>query len=220
MLKNVQVVAFDVNGTLIGGNYHLWNNIFDEDLKLIKREGSLPLKWYETQTGKITFEEMVSLTYNVANPQKMKKDAYEVYMSELKLREGCIILLQNLRRNYKLIICSDTSGVTKVITKAFDLKKYFTKSFYSTDVGYMKSDREFWNHILTNLQKKPEELVMIGDNTRCDIHWPNLLGITTIQIPTTEKLQSRDLEVQNDDDKPDYHVKTLHEIQTILLKTE
>ena len=220
MLKNIQVVAFDVNGTLIGGNYHLWNKIFDEDLKLMKLEDAPPLKWYEAQTGKITFEEMVSLTYNVENPQKMKKEAYEVYMSELKLREGCISLLENLRRRYKLIICSDTSGVTKVITKAFDLEKYFTKSFYSTDVGYMKSDREFWNHILTSLQKRPEEIVMIGDNTRCDIHWPNLLGINTIQIPTTEKLPSRDLEVQNDDDKPDCQVKTLHEIQKILLKIE
>ncbi|MDQ1281424.1 MAG: family hydrolase, partial [Thermoproteota archaeon] len=132
MLKKIQVVAFDVNGTLIGGNYHLWNKIFDEDLKLKKRENAPPLKWYETQTGKITFEEMVSLTYNVENPQRMKKEAYEVYMSELTLREGCISLLENLNRSYKLIICSDTSGVTKVITKAFDLEKYFTKSFYST----------------------------------------------------------------------------------------
>ncbi|MDQ1280908.1 MAG: HAD-hyrolase-like, partial [Thermoproteota archaeon] len=92
--------------------------------------------------------------------------------------------------------------------------------FYSTDVGYMKSDREFWDHILSTIQKKPEELVMIGDNTRCDIHWPNLLGMITIQIPTTEKLSNRDLEVQNDDDKPDYRVNTLDEIQKILLKIE
>lgn len=219
MFKNIKFVAFDVNGTLIGGTYHLWNKIFEEELGLKKRENAPPLKWYEVQTGKITFEELVSLTYRVEDSETLRNKAFKIYMADLKLREGCINLLEALRRKYKLVICSDTSGVTKVITKAFDLEKYFIKSFYSTDVGWMKSDREFWNLIVVSLQRRPDEFVMVGDNPRCDIHWPNVLGMGTIQIPTTEKLSSHDLEVLNDYDKPDCYVNSLDEISNILLKS-
>ena len=58
---------------------------------------------------------------------------------------------------------------------------------------------------------------MVGDNLRCDIHWPNVLGINTIQVKTTEMLPDRDLEIVDEYDRPDYYVDGLKEVYDILL---
>lgn len=44
-----------------------------------------------------------------------------------------------------------------------------------------------------------------------------LFGIGTIQIQTTEKLSDNDLEVLDEYDKPDYYIKRLGKIYSILL---
>jgi hypothetical protein len=107
----------------------------------------------------------------------------------------------------------------KKIAKTFGLERYFAKFFYSIDIGWLKSDREFWATFLSSFSKaKPEEFVMIGDNPRCDVRWPNVLGMGTIQIETTETLSSRSLEVLDGYDKPNLYVKSLGEISKILLK--
>jgi FMN phosphatase YigB (HAD superfamily) len=136
-------------------------------------------------------------------------------MADLKPRDGCYQLLECLQRRYDLIICSDTSGVTKAIAKRFDLERYFLTSFYSLDVGWMKSDVEYWAKVLAAFPGTgPDAFVMVGDNPRRDVHWPNFLGITTIQIKTTELLSRRSLEV---DDEPDYYVTRLDEIADLIV---
>jgi len=219
VFEDVRCVAFDIGGTLIGGRYRRWEWVFEEGMGLRKRENAPPLRWYEAQTGRLSFEEAVSLTYIVEHPETLQERAFKVYTANLKLREGCIELLEALRRKYELVICSDTSGITKVIAKIFGLERYFTKFFYSIDIGWLKSDREFWTTFLSSFPKaKPEESVMVGDNPRCDIHWPNVLGIGTIQIETTEMLSQSSLQVLDEYDRPSFYVRSLGEIFKILLK--
>lgn len=219
VFEDVRCVAFDINGTLIDGRYRHWEWVFEEGLGLKRREKASPLKWYEAQTGQLSFEEAVSLTYIVEHPETLRERAFKVYMADLTLREGCIELLKALRRKYERVICSDTSGVTKVIAKTFSLERYFTKFYYSIDIGRLKSDREFWTIFLSSFpSRKPEEFVMVGDNPRCDIHWPNILGMGTIQIKTTERLSRRSLEALDEYDRPSLYVRSLGEISKILLK--
>jgi len=122
-----------------------------------------------------------------------------------------------LQSKYRLIICSDTSGVTKVIAQTFELEKYFTQDFYSIDVGWMKSDREYWEHVLSrNGDATVNQFVMLGDNPSRDIYWPNVLGMLTIQIATTELLSQQALTIKNRFEKPDYLITSLKEIKHIL----
>ncbi len=218
LFEKVRYVAFDINGTLIGGLYRRWEWVFDKGLGLRKREKASSLKWHEVQTGRLSFEETVSLTYVVEHPETIRDEAFRVYMADLNLREGCIELLEALRQRYELMVCSDTSGVTKVIVKVFGLEKYFSSFFYSIDVGWLKSDREFWESFLLNFHKaKPDEFVMVGDNPRCDIHWPNMLGMGTIQVDTTELLSHHSIEVLDKQDRPSFYVRNLGQIKFLLI---
>ncbi|MCJ7634908.1 hypothetical protein MUP77_21280, partial [Candidatus Bathyarchaeota archaeon] len=130
MFEKVRYVAFDINGTLIGGLYRRWEWVFEKGLGLRKRENASSLKWHEVQTGRLSFEETVSFTYVVEHPETIRDETFRVYMADLNLREGCIELLEALRQRYELMVCSDTSGVTKVIVKVFGLEKYFSSFFY------------------------------------------------------------------------------------------
>ena len=212
-----KIVAVDINGTLIGGQYLHWTEIFEERLGLQKRSDAPPLQWYEVQTGQVSFEDTVAATYVVTNPETLRDRAIETYMQHLELREGCLELLEYLQSKYRLIICSDTSGVTKVIAQTFELEKYFTQDFYSIDVGWMKSDREYWEHVLSrNGDATVNQFVMLGDNPSRDIYWPNVLGMLTIQIATTELLSQQALTIKNRFEKPDYLITSLKEIKHIL----
>lgn len=213
LLRTVRIVALDINGTLIDGRYKRWTDIFENELNLERRENAPPLQWYAAQTGRLSFQEMLNLHY-VADRPGLAPDALNVYMEALTPREGCYRLLEDLQRRYDLVVCSDTSGVTKAIAKRFDLERYFLASFYSLDVGWMKSDMEYWTKVLTAFPGTgPDAFVMVGDNPQCDVHWPNFLGMTTIQIKTTELLSRRSFEV---DDEPDYSVTRLDEIADLL----
>ena len=213
----IKVVAVDINGTLIGGQYLHWTEIFEERLGLQKRRSAPPLQWYEVQTGQVSFEETVATTYMVPEPETLRNRAIETYMQHLEPRVGCLELLEYLQLKYRLIICSDTSGVTKVIAQTFDLEKYFTQDFYSIDVGWMKSDREYWEHVLSrNRDTSVNQFVMLGDNPSRDIYWPNVLGMLTIQIQTTELLSHQVLSIKNQFEKPDYLITSLKEIKHIL----
>jgi len=214
--NDIKVVAVDINGTLIGGQYLHWDEIFQERLGLQRNE-AVPLKWYEVQTGQLTFEETVATTYVVKNPDTIRDRAIEIYMQNLELRDGCMDLLEYLQSKYCLIICSDTSGVTKVISQTFELEKYFAQSYYSIDVGWMKSDQEYWEHVLSAYHDTPvNQFVMLGDNPSRDTYWPNRLGMWTILIKTTELLSPQALAVTNRYEKPDYIVEKLAEIKSIL----
>ena len=214
---DIKVVAVDINGTLIGGQYLHWTEIFEKRLGLVKRSNAPPLQWYEVQTGQMSFEETVGTTYAVTDLETFRDRAIEVYMQHLELREGCLELLDYLQSKYRLIICSDTSGVTKVIAQTYDLAKYFAQDHYSIDVGWMKSDREYWEHVLScNRDASVNQFVMIGDNPTRDIYWPNVLGMLTIQIETTELLSHRARAINNRFEKPDYLVTSLKEIKHIL----
>ena len=215
--NDIKVVAVDINGTLIGGQYLHWTEIFEKRMGLRKRRNASPLQWYEVQTGQMSFEETVATTYIVTNPESLRARAIAIYMQHLELREGCIELLEYLQSKYRLIICSDTSGVTKVIVQTFDLAKYFTQDYYSIDVGWMKSDREYWEHVLSrNRDTSVTQFVMLGDNPSRDIYYPNVLGMRTIQIETTELLSRQTLSSKNRFEKPDYLVTSLKEIKNIL----
>ena len=218
--RNTQCVAMDINGTLVDGyRYTSWEDVLEKGLGLTRKENSNPrLSWSRALIGLISFEEMVAEAYDVCGVEDIRAEAYAVYMGELRLRDDCIDLLESLRRKYDLVVCSDTSGITKTIAKKFGLERYFSKLFYSCDMGYVKNDRRFWEVFLSNFTNvKPEEFVMIGDNPQADVHWPKTLGMGTILIESTEL--PRGIGTPQDElDEPHAYVGMLEGISKILLE--
>ena len=98
MFESVRFVALDINGTLIDGMYHPWSEVLEKRLGLRRRGDAVRLRLNEVQTGKISFEEAVSSMYVVEDFEGLRAVAFERYMADLRLRNGCIELLEALRR--------------------------------------------------------------------------------------------------------------------------
>jgi FMN phosphatase YigB (HAD superfamily) len=61
-----------------------------------------------------------------------------------------------------------------------DIKKYFHHLFTSRELGVTKPNLEFFNKILENLNLKPDECIMIGNDYKKDIVPAKAVGIHTI----------------------------------------
>ena len=61
-----------------------------------------------------------------------------------------------------------------------DLKKYFRHLFTSRELGVTKPNLEFFTKILDNLNRKPEECIMVGNDYEKDIIPAKAVGLHTI----------------------------------------
>ncbi|MCD6112224.1 MAG: HAD-IA family hydrolase [Bacteroidales bacterium] len=75
--------------------------------------------------------------------------------------------------------CSDTEAMIKAL-KRVDVDKYFKHFYSSKDLGYSKPDKRFFTSILKNINRSPEECIMIGNDYKKDIYEAKNSGMKTI----------------------------------------
>lgn len=111
--------------------------------------------------------------------------------------------LKSQGHNLVLIASTDTFSVSRVLEK-FELNSLFDNIFFSYDIGYIKSDHEFLEHVLSTLKITPAQCVMVGDGIQSDIIPAKAHSIKAILI---DRKNSRD-----------YHpkIKNLEELEKVL----
>ena len=123
------------------------------------------LKW--TRFYKTLFQ------YNCDDIELAKKigDIYiEKSPFKTKLYPDTSETLAKLNQNYKqYVLTNGFKEVQHIKVKSCGIEKYFEKVFTSEEVGKMKPSELFFNHVLSELQVKPENCLMIGDDMKADI---------------------------------------------------
>ncbi len=77
-----------------------------------------------------------------------------------------------LSKNFTL--CIATNGLTAIQLKKLTLFNDFLSCYFvSEDIGYIKPERQYFEHILNSLGAKPEECLMVGDSIHNDIAGAN-----------------------------------------------
>lgn len=185
MLVNIRFIIFDLNGTLVVGEYPDWHRVL-EDCLGFKRRGSEYLSldvFRSVARGRQSLLEGFTKAYDFDWDEGLEARAIDAYVSGIRLRKNAVHILERLERRYRLILCSDTTGPAKVVVKRLRLKKFFSRMFFSCDMGFLKSERGFWDRALSNLQySTPKELLMVGDNPFSDVYWPKKIGMHTVLI--------------------------------------
>lgn len=92
-------------------------------------------------------------------------------------------VLSQLQKNYRLILISNTDcfSLPRALEK-FSLHKYFERSYLSFEQGILKTDPEFFEKIMEDLELTPEECLVIGDSIESDIKAAKNAGIKAILI--------------------------------------
>jgi len=96
-----------------------------------------------------------------------------------------IELLQSLRtRGIKCYLCTDQEKYrASYISETLHFKDYFDDCFYSCDLGFNKSQKDFFEILIKKLGLKPEEIIYFDDE---DIEMAREVGINASIFKTFE----------------------------------
>jgi HAD superfamily hydrolase (TIGR01509 family) len=113
--------------------------------------------------------------------------------------------LTKLREKYQIILVSNTDNfsVLQVLEK-FEMNNLFDKKFLSPQIGLIKTNQNFFKHVLNDLNLNVEDCVMVGDSIQSDIMASKQIGMKAVLV---DRRNVRD-----------YHpkIKNLKEIEKVL----
>ena len=177
--------------------------------------------WKLLEVGKLTRHEVLHGRFTeLFETIGIKGDCYEaqkIYEWELGtghyFLEGAEELLDTLYAKYNLYLASNGTDIvqTRRIASA-EIGHYFKELFISQRLGYDKPSLEFFKRAFEMIPDfKKEETVIIGDSLTSDILGGINSGITTVWFNPHGHEATENI-------KPDYVVKTLGEIPSLLEK--
>ncbi|MEO2078290.1 MAG: HAD family hydrolase [Bacillus sp. (in: firmicutes)] len=119
-------------------------------------------------------------------------------------------ILDRLKGNYQLLLLTngspDLQNTKLAITP--ELVPYFDHIVISGDFGRGKPDPSIFEHALSRMSLKKDEVIMVGDNLMTDILGANRAGIKTVWINRHDK--------QRNEVIPTFEIKHLEELYPIL----
>lgn len=236
---NTKTIFFDVYQTLLSvdydGNEKAWN-IFSKFLnnqrvlidtsqfqKLFIQEKQRYYDLVEDPKMELRHHNLFNLVNTIFLNHDVKIEKNELlnliwefrqlHHPDLELYHGVKDILHELSQKYTLSIASYTQGsYTHRELEKLGIAQYFSYFIFSSDIGYKKTDQEFYRICLQKTNNKPDECLMIGDNYLQDVVIPKRIGLKAILIknPLTDKRNIID------DAKPDGIIR-LNDIATLPL---
>jgi len=218
LLKGIRCIVFDLNGTIVVEDYLRYDNILEDILNCKPKFRKITAEdLREIAEGKSTWCKKIEELYDVKDPKSISSQLIKIQASRITLRKNAIEVLEELHKNYKLVLCSDTTGIATEVVKNLKISKYFDKVFFSHEVGFLKSEKDFWLNFLSNFpQIKPTEFLVVGDNPSADIYYPKSLNMHTIQIKNPNRLPQEYRKNSIGIGIPEHHIQELKEILLFL----
>jgi len=126
-------------------------------------------------------------------------------------------VLSKLKKNFKLVIMSDSDGNKK--TKMKRLRKlgvvnYFDLIVTGDDVKTTKPDKRFYDYIFRKLKIKSCDCVMVGDKPEFDLKLAKKLGMKTVWFVYGDWAEHKKNKKLKYVDHKVKHLKQLHKIVT------
>ncbi len=91
--------------------------------------------------------------------------------------------LKRLQKKYQIILISNTDNFsTEKVLEKFSLNKYFNKVYFSYQMHLLKTDDDFFQTILNDLDLAPEDCLVVGDSIQSDVLAANKFGLRAILL--------------------------------------
>jgi putative hydrolase of the HAD superfamily len=187
----VQIVSFDMDGTLIESEYTDWvwhHGIpdlyaektglpFEEAKDFVVREyrkvGEAGIDWYDIKYWFRLFE--LGMDW---------KTLMERYTDKIRVYPDVHPILDRLKDSFRLVLTSNAGReFIDVEMEATGLAGYFDQIFSATsDFGEVKKTPRFYRRICEILKIQPEEMAHVGDHYEFDYLVPRDLGIQAFYL--------------------------------------
>ncbi|WP_207941301.1 TIGR02254 family HAD hydrolase [Enterococcus sp. DIV2402] len=144
--------------------------------------------WKEQKMGKRTVQEvldtrfeLLETTLEITDKAKSLQEYFQLHLSNTFVLENNVFdIIHYLSSRYSLFVTSN--GVLDVQMKRMALAKidtFFVDFFVSSNIGFDKPDKRFFNYCLDKSGFLPEEVLLIGDSLEADIVGGNNVSIDT-----------------------------------------
>lgn len=182
---NIKAILFDIDGILITGEKKLFSHRLAEEynIPLEKVNEFFENDFRECSFGRADLKEKIQ-PYLIKWNWKGNVEDFLKYWFESESIKNKYINKEILNKIEKLreqgIKCYIASRQEKYrmkyISNNLDLKKYFDGVFCTCDIGYDKSEPEFFHKVLKELNLAPEEVLFFDDREK-NIETAKSLGI-------------------------------------------
>ncbi len=169
MLKDIEAVIFDLDGTLIDSMW-MWKQI---DIEYLERFGlELPLDLQRMIEGMsfsetaIYFKERFKLEDSIDQIKSdWNKMAWDKYQNEVPLKDGVLEFLVYLKENNipAGIATSNSRELVDLIINIHDLQGYFTSIRTSCEVVKGKPSPDIYLLVASDLGVEPEKCLVFED---------------------------------------------------------
>ena len=96
-------------------------------------------------------------------------------------------VLKDLRKEYKLVLVSNTDCFIESVYEKFEFRDYFDLVMNSYETGLLKTDPKLYAKILDELDLDASEVIMVGDSMETDIEGARAAGIKAILVDRNDK---------------------------------
>jgi HAD superfamily hydrolase (TIGR01509 family) len=193
-------ILFDFWGTVV--EHGVWSPI-----KQVRNilEIKLPFSEYVVRMERVMMSSKFKIKYDEHTIERLVGMWNKSWMLAEPYPEVRKVLSHLKRQGHILVLVASTDSfsVERVLEK-FEMNSLFDHTFFSYQVGSIKSDPRFLEQVLTTLKISAQECVMVGDGIQSDIIPARAKNIKAILV---DRKNSRE-----------YHpkIKTLEELEKVL----
>jgi glucose-1-phosphatase len=200
-LTGIKNIVFDLGGVLLNLDYDKTATAFKElgydNFDAMYSQFRADELFEKLETGKVSEQDFFTVLQKVADKPVTNQQLTEAWCAMLlDFRTESLAFLETLSKKYKIYLLSNTNSIH--FTAFHDLFKkqlgggflddYFTKAYYSHNIGLRKPHKEVYEFIVKDAGLVPSETLFIDDS------WPNLaeaeaLGMKTHLLVPQERIQ-------------------------------
>ncbi len=170
-------IIFDLGGVLLNIDYNKTEKAFEamgfaEFTKMYNQFEANTL-FENLEIGKLTPDEFYEGLLRVSGKPVSRQQVWEAWNAMLlDFRETSLSLLEKLSANHRIYLLSNTNAIHhEAFMKIFaalqpgrDFDGYFTKAYYSHNVGLRKPGREIFDFVLQDAGLEPAKTLFIDDS--------------------------------------------------------
>ncbi len=199
-MKKYRTMLIDLDGTLFDFGAtekialkELFDHLgikWDEENRKIYHEKNTQC-WRDYESGLITMPQLkirrIRDFYEALGIESdVEKDA-ELYIEFLSRHgipiPGALETLERLKKNFRIILI--TNGITKIQRgrlSCIEADRYFDDVVISEVIGVQKPQKEYFDYVMTRIDCKKDECLVIGDGLTSDIKGGREYGLDTFYL--------------------------------------
>ena len=198
-LKNI---IFDLGGVLLNIDYQKTKISFEElgfnHFDQMYSQYSADMLFSDLETGKVTNDHFLAYLVKAADGKINGEQIAAAWNAMLlDFRIPSLHFLEELAKKYKLYLLSNTNAIHlaafnetfKRETGKPSLDAYFTKAYYSNNVGLRKPNEDIFEFVLKDEGIKADETLFIDDSYN-NIETAKKMGFQTHLLQPEEKIEN------------------------------